>query len=117
MSKIDKKNREYYIYSSTEASSDINKAYPNFTKERIKREIKVKSISLASGGNLHGLDERRWLGTDEKSATFILIYANKCAFISRDLEGIPVGVIIENKMIYETQKIIFLKLWEFLERK
>ena len=114
MSELDKKNREYYIYSSTEASSDINKAYPTFTKERIKKEIAVKCISLAKGGGVHGLDERRWMDTDEDSATFILIYANKCAFISRDSQGLPVGVIIENKMIYETQRMIFLKLWGFL---
>lgn len=116
MSELEKKEREYYIYSSTEASSDINKAYPNFTKDRIKKGIKVRCISLAKGGGVHGLDERRWMNTDEDSATFILIYANKCAFISRDGEGLPVGVIIENKMIYETQRIIFSKLWKFLEK-
>lgn len=115
MSEMERAEREYYIYSSTEASSDINKAYPNFTKDRIKKGIQVRCISLAEGGNTHGLDERRWLGTDERSATFILIYRDKCAFISRDSEGVPVGVIIENKMIYETQKMIFLKLWNFLK--
>lgn len=117
MSETGEDEKEYYIYSSTEASSDINKAYPNFTKERIKKGIRVKCISLAKGGGVHGLDERRWMDTDEDSATFILIYANKCAFISRDSQGVPVGVIIENKMIYETQKIIFSKLWKFLEKK
>jgi sugar-specific transcriptional regulator TrmB len=106
--------REYYIYSSKHASEDIYNAFPSFTKERIKNKIKVKSISLASGGGVHGLDERRWLGSDDKSATFILIYAGKCAFISRDSFAKPVGVIIENSMIYETQKMIFLKLWESL---
>ena len=115
LSTLDEHEREYYIYSSTEASSDINKAYPHFTKARIKKGIRVKCISLAPGGNLHGLDERRWLNTDQASATFILIYADKCAFISRDCEGKPVGILIENKMIYETQKMIFLKLWDFLK--
>lgn len=117
MNSVAKNEREYYIYSSTEASSDINKAYPNFTKERIKRNIEVRCISLADGGGLHGLDERRWLGTNEKSATFMLIYKDKCAYISRDTEGTPVGIIVENKMIYETQKMIFLKLWNFLGKK
>src|SRR3989339_426952 len=113
MKDADKKEREYYVYSATKASSDINNAYPEFTVNRIKKEIRVKAISLASGGKMSGLDERRWLGTKKDSATFIIIYGGKCAFISHDAKGAPVGVIIENDMIYETQKVIFLELWEF----
>jgi len=109
------KDREYYIYSAKHASEDWKKAYPDFTKNRIKKKIKVRAISLAEGGKISGLDERKWLGTNDKSATFIIIYAGKCAFISRDTQHKPVGVIIENKMIYETQKIIFLQLWELLK--
>ncbi|MFH1427321.1 MAG: helix-turn-helix domain-containing protein [Patescibacteria group bacterium] len=108
-------DKKYYIYSASNVSEDINFAYPNFTKERIKKDIKVKAISLAPGGKTHGLDERRWLGTKEESATYILIYAGKCAFISRDIKGMPVGVIIENEKIYKTQKIIFLHLWELIK--
>ena len=107
--------KEYYIYSATNASDDINSAYPDFTKDRIRKNIKVRAISLAAGGNMHGLDERRWLGTREESATFVFIYAGKCAFISRDAKGAPVGVIIENQMIYTTQKIIFRSLWDKLK--
>ena len=108
-------HREYYIYSAKNASEDINRAYPNFTQERIKKNIKVKAISLAEGGGQHGLDERRWLGSHDESATFMLIYAGKCAFISRDSQDKPVGVLIENEMIYKTQKIIFQKLWGLLK--
>ncbi len=111
-----KDEREYYVYSAKEASEDIKDACPNFTKERIKKGIEVKAISLAGGGVTSGLDERRWLGTEQDSATFILIYAGKCAFISRDALNVPVGVIIENEMIYETQKIIFLQLWNLLKK-
>lgn len=111
------KNREYYIYSATKASEDINKAYPSFTKARIRKKIHVKAISMARGGSLSGLDARKWLGTNKESATFIIVYAGKCAFISRDSRGLPVGVIIENQMIYETQKIIFLQVWKLLEDK
>ncbi|MFA6394295.1 MAG: helix-turn-helix domain-containing protein [Patescibacteria group bacterium] len=104
--------KEYYVYSSTKASEAINSAFPEYTKERIKRKIYVKVISLAEGGKMHGLDERRWLKTSEDAATFIIMYAGKCAFISRDLSGNPVGVIIENRMIYETQKTLFGALWQ-----
>lgn len=108
--------REYFVYSAKEASEDIKEAYPDFTKERIQKGIKVKAISLASGGEMSGLDERRWLGTEQNSATFILIYAGNCAFISRDVQGVPVGVVIENEMIYQTQKVIFLQLWSLLKK-
>ncbi|MDD4333280.1 MAG: helix-turn-helix domain-containing protein [Patescibacteria group bacterium] len=115
MELTNEKEREYFVYSATKASKDINKAYPNFTYDRIKKKIRVKSISLAKGGGLHGLDERRWLGINDESATFIIIYKDKCAFISQDAHNQPVGVIIENKMIYETQKNIFLKLWGLIK--
>jgi sugar-specific transcriptional regulator TrmB len=117
MEKQKEDEREYYIYSATNASDDINNAYPDFTKKRIRKKIRVKAIALAKGGKTHGFDERRWLGTREESATFIFIYAGKCAFISRDAKAMPIGVIIENKTIYETQKIIFLQLWGLLKRE
>jgi len=107
--------KEYYIYSATNVSDDINAAYPNFTKYRIRKKIRVKAISLAEGGGLSGLDERRWLGTKEDSATYSLIYNGKVAFISRDTQNKPVGVIIENNLIYETQKLIFNELWKCLK--
>ncbi|PIP34068.1 hypothetical protein COX69_00620 [Candidatus Falkowbacteria bacterium CG_4_10_14_0_2_um_filter_48_10] len=109
-------DKEYYIYSATKASDDLRAAYPDFTRDRVRKKIAVKAISLARGGRLHGLDERRWLGTHDESATYIIIYAGRCAFISRDHQGAPLGVIIENTAIYETQKIIFLRLWEMLGR-
>ncbi len=107
--------KEYYVYSAKKGSDDLNGAYPDFTRDRIRKKIAVKVISLAEGGGLNGLDERRWLGTNDESATFILIYANKCAFISHDNLGKPVGVIVENSLIYETQKTIFLQLWKLLK--
>lgn len=107
-------DKTYYVYSSKDASNDINTSYPQFTKKRISKKIKVKVISLAKGGSEKGFDERRWLGTENNSATFIIIYQDKCAFISRSISGKPVGVLIENKMIYETQKGIFMQLWSFL---
>jgi HTH-type transcriptional regulator, sugar sensing transcriptional regulator len=107
--------KEYYVYSAKDASSDIKKAFPNFNDERKKRNIYVKAISLAKGGKTNGLDERRWLGTNDHSATFIIIYQDKCAFISRDKHKKSVGILVENQMIYHTQKIIFQKLWQSLK--
>lgn len=106
--------KEYYVYSAAGVKEDVYLAYPDFNKKRVKLGVKAMAISLSEGGGTYGLDERKWLSIkkDEgKNMTFIIIYADKCAFISRDSKNNPVGVIIENKMIYETQKAIFLNLW------
>jgi len=108
---------EYYVYSAAGVREDVYGAYPDFNKKRIKNKIKAKTISLSAGGSTYGLDERKWLKTEKDgrgNMTYILIYAGKCAFISRDSRNNPVGVIIENKMIYETQKILFLQLWKLI---
>lgn len=113
------REKEYFIYSVPGVREDVYAAYPEFNTKRIKEKIKAKTISLSQGGSTYGLDERKWLiGKDEKGdvdMTYILIYYGKCAFISRDSSDNPVGVIIENKMIYETQKMIFLQLWNLLK--
>lgn len=112
-----KKNSEYYVYSAPGVRDDLYEAYPEFTKKRIKQKIQVKTISLSEGGKTYGMDARKWLGIgkkDSQSNTFILIYDNKCAFIARDKSGKLIGVLIENEMIFITQKNIFLQLWNLI---
>ena len=72
--------KEYYAFSAKHASEDLHGAYPTFSDDRIKQGIRVKVISLAPGGNPRGLDERRWLGSEDPSATFMIIYGGKCSF-------------------------------------
>lgn len=110
-----KDDKEYFVYSAASVRDDVYQAYPDFNKKRIKNKIEVKTISLSKGGKTYGLDERKWLETVQESPTYILIYAGKCAFISRDSANNPVGIIIENKMIYETERMIFMKLWEAIK--
>jgi len=110
---------EYYIYSTSGLREDIYQAYPEFNKKRIKSKIKAMTISLSPGGGTYGIDERKWLSSNSKEKndekmTYILIYSGKCAFISHDNNKNLVGVIIENKMIYETQKAIFMQLWQLI---
>ena len=110
-------DKNYYVYSAVGVREDVYSAYPDFNKKRIKNNIKAKTISLSEGGGTYGMDERKWLKVDkagEGNMTYILIYLDKCAFISRDSRDNPVGVIIENKMIYETQKILFLQMWKLI---
>jgi len=110
-------DKNYYVYSAAGVREDVYGAYPDFNKKRIKNGIKANTISMSPGGGTYGMDERKWLKVEKTSAgnmTYILIYADKCAFISRDSRNNPVGVIIENKMIYETQKILFLQMWKLI---
>jgi sugar-specific transcriptional regulator TrmB len=114
---LDSEEKVYYVYSVEGVREDVYSAFPDYNKKRIKNKIVVKTISLSEGGGTYGLDERKWFKVEKKASmemTYILIYGNKCAFIARDSRGAPVGVIIENKMIYETQRIIFLQLWSLL---
>ncbi len=111
------KSKEYYVYSTLGVREDVYSAFPDFNNKRVKNKIKAKAISLSPGGGTYGLDERKWLATDsgqQEQMTYILIYGGKCAFIARDLSGNPVGVIIENEMIYQTQRAIFLQLWKLI---
>jgi len=107
--------KEYYVYSSSDVRAYLYKDFPNFAKERVRLSIKVKAIAIGSGGALWGLDERRWLSKKEGSPTYIIIYDKKVALISLSPDKVPHGVIIEDKNIFATQKIIFESLWKNLK--
>ncbi len=106
--------KEYYVYSSSNVRKNVYQAMPEFTNKRISKKIKVKTIALGGGGQLVGLDERKWMDGSENNlkATYEIIYAGKVAHISLDNAENPVGVIIQNHDIYETQKMIFAFSWD-----
>lgn len=106
--------KEYYAYSAAEVRSSFYKVYPNFNKDRIKAKIKVKVIALGKGGEFAGLDERKWMAKDHGAPAYILIYAGKVAMISLDNSNQPVGVVIEDDALYQTQKMIFDFNWSKL---
>ncbi len=110
------KQREkiYYVFSSASVRKDVYDAMPDFSDKRIAKKIKVRTIAMGQGGQLVGLDERKWLVEhgNAGSATYEIIYAGKVAHVSLDEAGQPIGVIIENEPMYETQRVIFNSLWE-----
>jgi sugar-specific transcriptional regulator TrmB len=110
-------DKEYYVYSSSTVRKNVHEAMPDFSKKRIKQGVKVKTIALGEGGQLNGLDERKWMQPAQKNlkSTYELIYAGKVAHISLDDTENPVGVVIQNQEIYETQKMIFEFNWENLD--
>ena len=111
------KGKTYYVYSAANLRKNVYLAMPDFSNSRIKRGIKVKTIALGSGGQLVGLDERKWLTTGESEnfrATYELIYGGKVTHLSLDAQSNPIGIVIENAGIFETQKAIFESLWDNL---
>jgi len=106
---------EYFVYSSASVrDAGLYSSFPNYSEERIKRGIKVRTIALGPGGGTAGLDERKWIKAAEGTPTYILIYNGKCAFISLGIGGTLFSVIVDNQGLYETQKIVFEELWNVL---
>lgn len=102
----------YRIYSAQGVREYIYEDFPNFSDVRVEKGIDVRVIALGKGGELRGRDERKWLGKQSETPTYILIYPGKTAYISLDAKGEPVGVVIENDGVYETQALIFDQLWQ-----
>ena len=108
--------KEYVAYSSPSISPFLyhKNAFPNFTGERIKMKIFVKTIAIGAGGTVHGKDERKWLAKKNGAPIYTLIYGNKTAMISVGENNIPHGLIIEDKSVSETERLIFDSLWKNL---
>lgn len=104
----------YRVYSVEGLRKHLYKDFPTFSDARIAKGIAVKAIAMGEGGELRGLDERKWLKTMAKTPTYIFIYPGKTAYISLNAQKEPVGVVIENEGVFETQKQIFDSLWNVL---
>src|SRR3989344_1120616 len=105
---------EDVIESCVESEDKTYYIFPTFSDVRIAKGISVKVIAIGQGGEIRGLDERKYLQVKTETPTYILIYAGKTAYISIDAKDEPVGVVIENEGVYQTQKLIFNSLWSNL---
>ncbi len=108
--------REYVAYSSSSISPILYHpdAFPNFTEERVKRKIFVRTIASGPGGTVHGHDGRRWLTKKQGAPVYKLIYGGKVALVSVGAHNIPHGLIIEDSEVYKTELLIFNSLWKYL---
>lgn len=104
----------YRIYSTAGLREYLYKEFPTFSDVRVSKRIAVRAIAIGDGGELRGFDERKWLKGKNETPTYIIIYPGKTAYISLNAKGEPVGVVIENRGVYETQKQIFDELWNKL---
>ncbi|MCG3769979.1 MAG: hypothetical protein JW384_01111 [Nitrosomonadaceae bacterium] len=108
-------DQEYYVYSSSSVrEAGLYDAFQDYTQKRIDAGVSVKVISIGKDSKTVGLDERRSIPGLESTPTYTLIYNGKVANVFLDKHGELLGLIIENQGIYETQKTLFLSLWERL---
>lgn len=104
----------YRVYSAVQVREFLYEIFPDYTDQRIQHDVHVKAIALGEGGKTAGLDERKWLSKNSNASTYIFIYGNKTAYISLNVAGQPIGVVIENQGIADVQKNVFDSLWENL---
>jgi sugar-specific transcriptional regulator TrmB len=110
----DQSDKMYRVYSSIALREYLYREYPHFTKERIARRLNVRVIAIGAGGDDQPLAERRWLSAKKGSPTYSIIYGQKVAFFSLDAKGTPLGVLIEDASVAETEQMIFDHVWASL---
>lgn len=103
----------YRVYSAANIREYLYYNFASFSERRIKAGIKTKVIAIGAGGEVRGLDERRWITTKRGAPAYVIIYAKKIAIISLG-QGRPHSVVIEDTGLAETQKLVFDSLWEKL---
>lgn len=107
-------DKTYRLYSTAGIRERVYKDFPTFSDVRIEKRIAVNVISIGDGGELRGLDDRKWIDESSTQPTYIILYDGHVASISLDAKEELVGVIIRNKGVYETERIIFDRLWNSL---
>ena len=108
------KEKLYYVFSSDAIRDYLYKAFPNFTRERIKKNVKVKAIGVGHKGTVAELSEKKSLDAKKSSPTYILIYPGKVAMISVNLAKQPLALIIEDEALFATQQQLFDFIWQAL---
>lgn len=104
----------YRIYSTAGIREFLYDQFPTFSDVRVAKGIRVQVIAVGDGGELRGLDERKWLKKELATPTYMILYPGKTASISLDAKGDPMGVVIENEGVYEMQRTVFEEVWKSL---
>lgn len=107
--------KSYRVYSDVAIREYLYDGFESFSDARIAKGITVKAVAIGGGGELRGLDERKWLQIKKDSPTYIIIYPGNTAYISVNNQGDLIGVVIDNDGVYQTQKGIFDALWDKLD--
>lgn len=108
--------KRYRVYSSKLIRKYLYRPFPNFTRQRVQRDIYVNVIAIGEGGEDAPLAERKWIpaADTDTAASYVAIYPPKCAFISLVKGDYPTAVILNSEAIALAQKISFDTLWQRL---
>jgi HTH-type transcriptional regulator, sugar sensing transcriptional regulator len=109
-------DKMYRVYSAANIREYIYYNFSSFSERRIKAGIKARVIAIGSGGEIRGMDERRWITAKRGAPAYMIIYGKKTATISLS-QGRPHSVVIKDTGLVETQKLIFDSLWEKLAKE
>ena len=84
--------------------------FPHFVKRRIQKKIKAKMI-VSGGAPIDKKSPYKVIKQDIKTAMWL--YNGKIAMVSLG-EKEPIGIVIDERNFYETQKLMFEMLWNAL---
>lgn len=104
------KQKQYSVISTQALREHLYRPFPNFTKQRVAKNINVRVIAIGDGGDEAELAERKWL-KGKGDASYIAIYPPKVAMISLADNNYPVVVVIDSDAIAGTQQMMFDTLW------
>lgn len=111
--------KEYYAISSKVMRKYIYKKFPNFTKQRILKDIFVKVVAIGEGGKEADASARVWVKAEDgvQPSSYNLIYGNKFAMIALNDNMHPYGIVIEDDGVASMQKALFNQIWACSEQK
>ncbi len=108
-------NAGYSVISTLRLREHLYRPFPNFTRQRVKKGVRVRVIAVGEGGDDAELAERKWLpGSKASDASYIAIYPPKVAMITLARPNYPVVIIIDSPAIASTQQALFNTIWTFL---
>ena len=109
-------NKLYRVYSSKLIRKYLYRPFPNFTRQRVQKNIHVNVIAIGDGGEEAPLATRKWIPTQNivPGASYVAIYPPKCAMVSLSKGDYPTAVVLDSESIAEALKLSFDTLWERL---
>jgi len=110
----EQQDKLYRVYSSLALREYLYKEFPHFTRERVGRRLRVRVIAFGAGGDDQPHAERRWLTAGVGAPTYSIIYGPKVAFFSLGPNETLLGVLVEDRSIADTERLIFDHVWQTL---
>lgn len=109
--------KSYCIISAADIRGYLYKKFANFTRQRVKMGISVRSLGTGSVGDPAPLSERKTLPTHDLHvpACYVIIYGDKVAQISLHDNFVPYGIVVNNRELAGLQQLLFDQLWQSIQ--